>query len=102
MLANKHGSSGMNGTSLISRREYFAREIIIKGQIIRSMVNFWRAFGGKQLAMSIGSILDIGPIIFGGTEKIIAFLRRNGLLRTIMTCARYSLKIFIIQCTLAL
>ena len=79
----------MNGTSLISRREYFAREIIIKGQIIRSMVNFWRAFGGKQLAMSIGS-------------KIIAFLRSNGLLRTIMTCARYSLKIFIIQCTLAL
>ena len=37
------------------------------------------------------SLLDLGPVIFGGNEKIIAFLRQNRLLARIQTCTRYEM-----------
>lgn len=38
----------------------------------------------------MSSILDIGPTIFGGADKIIQFLRAKHCLASSQTCARYS------------
>ena len=37
------------------------------------------------------SLLALGSTIWGGTDKIIAYMRRNGFLATLKTCSRYSL-----------
>ena len=34
------------------------------------------------------SLLELGPVIFGGTDAIISFLRTNGLLSTRQNCIR--------------
>ena len=47
---------------------------------------------GKRKHSSLTmSLLDLGPVIFGGNEKIIAFLRQNRLLARIQTCTRYEI-----------
>ena len=41
-------------------------------------VKFWRQFGGKRrVAMSL---LAVGPVMFGGTDGIISYLRAGKLL----------------------
>ena len=43
-----------------------------------------RAFGGLfNIALSI---LKMGPVLFGGTENLIAYLQRKGLLATNKQC----------------
>ena len=34
------------------------------------------------------SLLELGPVIFGGTEGIITFMRNHGLLAQSKTCVR--------------
>ena len=36
------------------------------------------------------SLLELGAIIFGGNDKIIAYFRSKGLLTSSKTCARYN------------
>ena len=35
------------------------------------------------------SLLEIGPVMFGGTEKIIEYLRQHGVLAGSNNCARF-------------
>ena len=35
------------------------------------------------------SLLQLGPVLFGGTPGIIQYFRRHGLLATRMDCSRY-------------
>ena len=44
-----------------------------------------RAFGGKLES----EVLELGPTIFGGNDKIIAYFRAKGLLARSKLCARY-------------
>ena len=37
------------------------------------------------------SLLDLGPVLFGGNEKILAFLCQNRLLARSQTCARFGI-----------
>ena len=51
----------------------------------------WRAVSGKLRALQVRtatSLLALGPVMFGGVDGIINFLRARGLLARIQNCAR--------------
>ena len=75
----------MKGTSIISRREINARKInksLSKG--MQFLEGFWREI------QVMASLFEVGPVIFGGPEKIVAFLRSKRLLARSMTRTRYN------------
>ena len=51
----------------------------------------WRAVSGKLRALQIRkamSLLALSPVMFGGVDGIISFLRARGLLARTQNCAR--------------
>ena len=44
---------------------------------------------GGKFALADMALLHLGPIIFGGSDKIIAYLCSHGLLSSPKSCAKY-------------
>ena len=88
------GSSGKSGPSLIMHDTEWAWYIQLTSALLAVNLKHERAFGGKLesevlTACLTMSLLELGPTIFGGNDKIFAYFRAKGLLARSKLCARY-------------
>ena len=81
------GSSGINGPSLIMH----ALEWAWPGSHVQLLAGNFNAnnISGYCEIVTM-SLLELGAIIFGGNDKIIAYFWSKGLLASSKTCARYN------------
>ena len=66
----------------VQNMQLFSQNIKRAGNLLRGRSEL----GGKTAKMSL---LELGNTIWGGTEKIVAYMRQNNLLATAKNCSRY-------------